>query len=228
MSDDDGLRVELMHTFRVHVNGNIVEHGWSQRFAKNILIYLLFNRTVTRERLCETMWPELPLSRARRYLRVYLSHLKSLLDQQDDTASILVVHRDDIQLRGTVTCDALDYLQLVNDSLIEQSDVNKTAMCKKVMTSFPPFFFQSIYDPWFLDLRESWEHDITSLLIWLTDLLIHKRSPAEAVFYLRQMNARLPHNEQIIDKLIQCYESSGDRFNKAFWLNQKEKELGMS
>lgn len=198
------LRVELMHGFHVYVNGMEICVGWNQRFAKTIFLYLLFRRSARREQLCETLWPHLPLGKARNHLRVYLSHLKKMLEQPDLSGSFLVVNREDVQLRGTIVCDALDFVQDLTCAALEADAANKGALCRKVFQALPDTLFQTIYDDWFLLLRDEWEHNLAHLAIWYADDYLSRGNPQGASAHLKQAIRALPGNETLLDKWVAC------------------------
>lgn len=218
------LRVELLHSFRVYANGVEVKGGWNQRFAKNIFLYLLLHRSAGREQLCETLWPDLPLSKARNYLRVYLSHLKKMLEPIGQANLFLILEREDIYLWGNVICDALDFLQDVTIAAQETDDRKKLALCKSIVQSLPATFFQSLYDDWFISLRDQWEHSLVSLVLWMADYCLLRGNPLEASTYVQQLLRLLPKHEALIDKLIDCYERSKDTTSKQYWTKQKDLE----
>ncbi|WP_158302195.1 alpha/beta hydrolase [Paenibacillus mesophilus] len=217
----DELRVELMGGFHVYANGLEIKGGWNQRFAKNIFLYLLLYRSVSREQLCETLWPDLPVGKARSYLRVYLSHLKKLLEPSRTASAFLILEREDVTLYGKVVCDALDFIQDMTIALQEKDDRKKLELCGKLLQSMPLTFFQSLYDDWFLVLREEWEHNLASLGIWMADYFLQQGNPQEASVHIKQMLRILPKNEALVDKLIACYDRTKDTSNKEYWMKQK-------
>ncbi|MDF2715493.1 MAG: Hydrolase, alpha/beta fold family protein [Paenibacillus sp.] len=216
---EDELRVELLGGFHVYANGLEIKGGWNQRFAKNIFLYLLLHRSVSREKLCETLWPDLPIGKARSYLRVYLSHLKKLLEPSRNASAFLLLEREDVTLYGKVICDALDFIQNVTTAVQEKDDGKKLSLCNKILQSLPDTFFQSLYDDWFLVLREEWEHNLANLGIWMADYFIQQGNPYEASVHIKQMLRILPKNEALVDKLITCYDRSKDTSNKEYWTN---------
>lgn len=72
------LKVQLLSSFRVHLNNVEKIDGWNQRYAKNILLYLIFHPTCTREQICDALFTSTPLKTALTNLKVYLNYLKQL------------------------------------------------------------------------------------------------------------------------------------------------------
>ena len=114
------LKIDLLWTFHVYVNGEEILEGWNQRNAKQILVYLIFHKTVTREQLCDELWPDIPLRKSRNNLRVYLSHLKKLLDYEGNKTHFLVMDNEHINLKGRVKCDLIDFYEEVNKAIQEK------------------------------------------------------------------------------------------------------------
>lgn len=104
------VQVDLLYSFKVWVNGKPVSSGWNQRYAKQILTYLLFHPTTTREALCEDLWPDTPPMIAKKNLRVYLAHLKKMLQTEADE-SVLGLDREHVHLDGDVSSDALRLIE---------------------------------------------------------------------------------------------------------------------
>ncbi|MEK4347230.1 hypothetical protein [Paenibacillus sp. FSL P4-0184] len=65
VTSENIIRVDLFNNFRILVNVEQIVEGWNQRYAKQILIYLVMNPSVTREQLCDDLWGEVAAGKAR-------------------------------------------------------------------------------------------------------------------------------------------------------------------
>ncbi len=94
------ITIRMLNRFEVFVNGHPVVHGWGKRKAKVIFTYLILQKSVTRDELCDVFWPNLPLTNAKNQLKVSLHHLKKILEpvllNQDEP--ILITEREHVAL----------------------------------------------------------------------------------------------------------------------------------
>lgn len=164
------LEVEIMGNFRVLVNRQVVAGEWNQRYAKRLLVYLLFHPSVTREQLCDVLWPEAELSKAKNRLRVSLSYLKSLLYKHADGANpLLVADRECIYLRGNIKCDLQDLLEKLRATATEPDTERKALLSRDILdkTAYP--MATGIFDNWLLAIIEKVEHKVEELARWTVE-----------------------------------------------------------
>ncbi|KKO54833.1 alpha/beta hydrolase [Paenibacillus sp. DMB20] len=161
------IRINLLTCFRVYVNGEEVWEGWNQRFAKNIFVYLVFHRSVSREKLCEELWPDVSYVKARRNLRVYLSHLKSLIEPSGYEGVFLSVDMEYIHLKGNVFCDLIYFHQSLRQAYDEPDPKVKAALAKRVLWNAPDAVLSGWYDHWMIHMRECIEFQLYELAKWI-------------------------------------------------------------
>lgn len=107
------------------------------------------------------------LSRARANLRVYLSHLNSIFKKHDASKSILRVTRETVELNARIECDAINYLQLIEEA-IHRKDINgKKSSAIAVLRMLPTNPFPGIYDEWALELVDQMQFNIEKLAEWV-------------------------------------------------------------
>ncbi|WP_025027257.1 alpha/beta fold hydrolase [Caldalkalibacillus mannanilyticus] len=169
----DELKVELINSFRVFINGQEVIGNWNQRYAKRLLIYLLFHRTVTREQLYETFWPHVDLESARNRFRVCLVHLKKLVRSSEfhHTSSLLKVDREHISLMGHIDCDYFDLKKQLDEANRMTDPSTKKIFYQQILQRISGKLFPGLYDDWFLELREQIEEQIKAMIFSLVTLL---------------------------------------------------------
>ncbi|REE90653.1 pimeloyl-ACP methyl ester carboxylesterase [Paenibacillus taihuensis] len=164
------LEVEVMGNFRVLVNRQVVAGEWNQRYAKRLLVYLLFHPSVTREQLCDVLWPEAELSKAKNRLRVSLSYLKSLLDKHTGGANpLLVADREYIHLRGNIKCDLQDLLEKLQATAAEPNTKRKALLSRDILDKTAYSLATGIFDNWLLAIIEKVEHKLEELARWTVE-----------------------------------------------------------
>src|SRR5690606_38501743 len=142
-------------------NGEEILDGWNQRHAKRLLVYLVFHSSVTREQLCADLWGHEEIVRSRQNLRVYLTHLRKLL--RDDENRFILYDHEHIHLRGIIECDALQYINRLHEAMLEQDMRKKADLSKPLFDMYHRSLFWNFSDDWILDVRESMEHQLLEL-----------------------------------------------------------------
>lgn len=206
------LKIDLLWTFHVYVNGEEVLEGWNQRNAKQILVYLLFHRTVTREQLCDELWPDIPLKKSRNNLRVYLSHLNKILDYANNKTHFLVMDNEHINLQGRVKCDLIDFLEEVNIAIQETEANQKSIQAQRIFNHAPRHFLNGLYENWILEIREELESKLFSLAQWMGDLYVEKSQNSKALEYYKLANLYHPGDFTIEYKIAKL--NNYDRYKK--------------
>lgn len=180
------LQIDLLYSFRVSVNGHPVPHGWNQRYAKQILAYLLFHPMTTREELCENVWPDTPLTTARSNLRVYLAHLKKILQAHALAEPILVVDREHVSLHADVSSDALHFVSDVQWAMSATNEHQKFERILSILGQLTTSqYLTAIHDSWFVQMRWKLEQDVTYLASWAFRWLVATGHTEAAQHFLK-------------------------------------------
>jgi pimeloyl-ACP methyl ester carboxylesterase len=197
------LKVNLLGTFHVYVNGEEILEGWNQRNAKQILAYLLFHKTVTREQICDELWPDIPLKKSRNNLRVYLSHLKKLLDFDSNKTDFLVMDHEHINLQGRVSCDLIDFYEELMTATAEKEENHKSIFAQIVLNKAPRMILNGFYENWILLLREELENKLFDLAQWMGDFHGDRNQDTKALKYYKMANRYHPGDFTIEYKITQ-------------------------
>lgn len=201
----NSLKVNLLQSFRVYVNGQELTDGWNKRSARPILIYLLFHQPSTREQLCEALWPEKPLHQSKKNLSVYLSYLKSLLNTSQTNDPILVTDREHIHFNGEVTSDALDFMTLLKRASEEKDAKIKFLLCQELLNRLPMAFTPATYEDWFISLMSQGESRLIHLILWMADWLIQSGQKHQALQHLKTYMKLFNDDELLYDKLMEHF-----------------------
>ncbi|CAN7187084.1 alpha/beta fold hydrolase [Paenibacillus sp. LjRoot153] len=161
------LDIQFLHSFRICVNGVELPTGWNKRFAKQLLLYLLLFPNATRQQMYDDLWPNYELKKAQNYLRVCLSHLKSLLEQHSEGSEFLRIDREHITLQGNIRCDLLDLIHNLKEAMNEQNEEVKAARILQIWENLPRHLLSGYVDDWILGTRDKIEWQLTVLAHWL-------------------------------------------------------------
>ncbi|SET18151.1 Pimeloyl-ACP methyl ester carboxylesterase [Salinibacillus kushneri] len=195
------LQVNLMSGFKVLVNGQPILEGWGKRKAKPLLIYLLFHPSVTRDELCDVLWPDTDIKNARNRLRVSLHHLKKTLEANSkETMSIIQSDREHVYLQCTVESDLLSHLQAIREAHNESYHPEKIKQYKKLLMAMTENPLPGLYEDWFLKLRENIERDWAEMALFLADVYEEQKHFNHAVHSI-QLALQYLENEELTKRL---------------------------
>ncbi|WP_139184414.1 alpha/beta hydrolase [Sediminibacillus albus] len=211
------LLVNTMQGFSVYVNGNRIFEGWGKRKAKQILVYLTIQQSVTREELCDTFWPEVELENARNRLRVALHHLKHLLERNNHSyaAPILITDREHVFLQAKILSDLHSHIEAIKITNRLPEGVQKTAKYKQLLAERTANMMPGLYDDWFLDLRNWIEKQWGEMSLFLADMYEKQSDVKSALEYLEiayEYNGG--ENELIYERLLELKERRSNYKNK--------------
>ncbi|WP_339192596.1 alpha/beta fold hydrolase [Paenibacillus sp. FSL E2-0230] len=199
------IEVHLLDQFKVCVNGEVLLSGWNQRNAKALIIYLVFNRSVTRSQICDDLWSNTDIVKAKSQLRVYLTHLRKTL--RDHEYNLLIMDNEHIHLNGEVKCDLIDFIQELNRVENEGDYNHKAALCESLINKISPNYFRNLSDDWIQYLRSSLEDRIDKLCKEMSNYYLEKDDciKAKATLFL-EATLKIHPDEEVIRQLIRLYQ----------------------
>ncbi|MDH6428054.1 hypothetical protein BSK62_06435 [Paenibacillus odorifer] len=171
-----------MNHFQVFVNGEQIVEGWNQRYAKQILIYLVMNPSVTREQLCDDLWGEVAAGKARHNLRMYLTHLRKLI--KNDEYNFLRLDKENIYLSGNIKCDLTEFIKLLDEAWIEQDSIHKQQLCTQLFEQLHKNSFRTLADDWILRERDKWEDRLFVLSQYMSEQYLESGELSKAIKYM--------------------------------------------
>ncbi|MCM2676262.1 alpha/beta hydrolase [Alkalicoccobacillus plakortidis] len=159
------LHIETAGEFTVFINDQPIPDGWNKRYAKSLLLFFVIHPSASREQICDTFWPDLPLATAKKNLRVYLLHLRTLLNQEHEEP-LLDVGRERIYLKGTIRCDLLDLLRVTKEALLEPKTDTRLTLIEKIETSLQGIQSPVLYEEWYMTIWNDLQNHWVSLFSW--------------------------------------------------------------
>ncbi|WP_340084241.1 alpha/beta fold hydrolase [Siminovitchia sp. FSL H7-0308] len=211
------LQVKILEPFHVHLEGEPIQNGWNKRFAKPLLLFLLVNRSTTREHICETLWPHIPIQQAKANLRVYLSYLRKLLTIPGSDYSFLVLDGAHVYLQGEVKCDAVIFMEKIREAQYESSYKKRQQLIDQMIHTFPKRLFDESHPTdWFLELRTQIEEDVMDLVLWNAYAYKKQNNYMTAIYQLKKAIQLIPALE-FYECLIDFYRKEGMEEQAAMW-----------
>lgn len=218
------LQVKMLGYFRVTIQGKPSEVGWNKRFAKQLLLYLLLNRSTTRENICEALWPNMPIQQARANLRVYLSHLRKLLTIPDSEYSFLIIDGSHVYLQGDIHCDVTTLLEQIREAMKERIPSIRQHLIDQLVQSLPIDLIEDTQaTDWLLAWHTQLEEDIIELVLWNAQQYQKQKDYDSAIHQLKKALQFSPDME-LYQCLIDTYEEIGN-LDKAMKWRQRMKQF---
>lgn len=203
----DQLQIKFFTKFEVKMNGETVAGNWNLRYAKVLLLHLLFNPSTTREKICQMVFPNVPISQALKNLRVYLNHLQKLLDPGEGLPPCLEIERKTVKLLYTFHCDLLEYCLLLRKAVAEKDPAVKIALCDQLLNLKPAEFLPNMTDEYSQSIRLCAQTNWEATAEWA--MKEHKRLGQydKAVLFLQQLLEDLGEDKENTERLIQEFEN---------------------
>ncbi|MEK3965471.1 AfsR/SARP family transcriptional regulator [Paenibacillus sp. FSL H7-0323] len=194
-----------MNHFQVYANGELIVEGWNQRYAKQILIYLVMNPSVTREQLCDDLWGDVAAGKARHNLRMYLTHLRKLI--KNDEYNFLRLDKDHIYLSGNIECDLTAFIKLLDETWIKQDSIHKQQLCTQLFEQLHKNSLRTLSDDWILSLCNKWEEKLFTLSQFMSEVCLESEELTKAIEYMEWTVHFQPDNEEMLKRIGDLYLS---------------------
>lgn len=162
------LKMEIMGDIRISWNGNPVDGKWNQRYAKELLLFIILNHgAVKRDMIIDAFMPDLPVTQARNHLRVQLSHLNKIFHKSPDPTvhDVLMISRDTIALNAELQCDITDYINKLDQQLQKKEPLDERAQqFIHLMKVYNPSSLSSFRGEWVIDLIDEIENKLVQVM----------------------------------------------------------------
>ncbi|MCA9918120.1 MAG: winged helix-turn-helix domain-containing protein [Anaerolineales bacterium] len=218
VANGHSLAVYLLGTFRVFVNGRLV-NNWSGNKSKSIFKHMIINRhrPVSHDVLMEQFWPDESPEAAKRnmYQNVYL--LRQALQQDDSDLQYILCQdgsytfndRVDIWVDSTVFEDQYKQgLQLEKDGQMETA-VQAFAAADELYSG--DFLADDIYEEWTLVHRERLKHAHLDLLDRISQHYWTTRQYSQCISTCKKILQGDSCREDIHRRLMRTYLHQGQR-----------------
>jgi pimeloyl-ACP methyl ester carboxylesterase len=158
-SSEPSLKIDFLHQFNVMYGAKKIEGQWNRRKAKEMISYLAIYKKVSRDRLIEVFWPNLPLPKAQNQLRVSLSHLRKILG---DYGFILETTHQYIQIVENYECDVVTLQQKLQEYHMENEHA-RLSIALELLNIWKGNILEDFYDNWAVELKRELENLLITL-----------------------------------------------------------------
>lgn len=209
------LKIDLLNQFLVSVDQVAVVNGWGRRNAKDLLIYLLLNPVVSRDRLCEELWRDMDLVKARTQLRVCLTHLKQVLN--NEVTKLIYSDKQQIMLLGEVESDLLNLQEDIRKVNEETDPALRENGIHSIFAQINNDIFRNLNQEWNMHLRSRIEIQLVTLAYHQSDYLASQGRFTDSIAYLKQVLLFNAEEYETYERIAHLYESNQNKHAARKW-----------
>ncbi|WP_077615415.1 alpha/beta hydrolase [Caenibacillus caldisaponilyticus] len=215
------LEVRVIGDFSVRWNKRPVVGNWDRRLAKELLAFLTLTPTVSREHLIDVFFPDASLKNAKNYLRVMISHLKTIFEDHDPALrGVLQVTRSTVHLNCEVQCDLKDFLSNLKQGFGEERPLlERKANLINLLFIYKRGLMDGFRAPWVFDLLKKIEDTLANTLVDLVRELEAAGLYDEAIQLLKIAQPVEVYDGYCDEKIAELREKKQDRQRDAFTPN---------
>jgi len=209
-----GLQVRVFGKLSLQHGETKIDHFPTRR-VEELLGYLILYRGTRhpREKLIETLWPDVELSNGRASLSTALWRLRSVFERLDlNSSDYIVAERDWIRFDAAedMVLDLQTFRRHLADA--EQRDgTSREESYRAAIESYSGSICEGIYAEWCLLERERTERSILKAMGKLMRLLIERQAYVEATVIGQDIIAIDPLREEVHRAVMFCYWRLGRR-----------------
>ncbi|WP_164669406.1 alpha/beta hydrolase [Virgibacillus doumboii] len=178
------LNVDILNGFAVYLNGKRIHGLWGKRKAKQLLVYLAYQQSATRDELCDTFWPDVDLKSAKNSLRVSLHHLKKTLEL-NGKSPVLTSDKEHVFLLGNVQSDLRNYTEKIGLAHQQVNDDARAATYKLLLGKVSDNPLPGLYEDWFINLRNQLEKELGTMALYLAEYYEKRKNHRECSYYMK-------------------------------------------
>ncbi|RAK19891.1 pimeloyl-ACP methyl ester carboxylesterase [Anoxybacillus vitaminiphilus] len=157
---EHSLQIHFLHQFNIAYGTKKIEGQWNRRKAKEIISYLAICKKVSRDKLIEVFWPDLPLPKAQNQLRVSLSHLRKILG---DYQFIIKITNKHVQITENYQCDVLTLRQKLHEYQFTEDEYMRLSIAAELLNIWKGNILEDFYDNWAVELKRELEDLLLAL-----------------------------------------------------------------
>lgn len=212
-----------MTSLQVHVFGKLrLQHGEARvetfptRRVEELLGFLVVSPHTrhTREKLIDTLWPDIPLRNGRASLSTALWRLRNVFDRLNlPSDDFLITNRDWIRFEPseTVTLDSAKFEQFIGDAERAEDGQKKESALRSAIELYRGSFCEGIYAEWCLLERERLERSYLWAMGQLIVLLMQCQAFEEAARIGQEILQCDLLREEVHRAVMHCYWQLGRR-----------------
>jgi len=218
------LEIDFISHFSIWLNGSEVQGKWNQRKAKELITFIAYHGSVTREQIYDLFWPELELDKARNLLRVSLNHIKSIIEEHtgEPIENYVAIDRDQIQMKIQCKLDLNELSNSIDEIEHTCDDEGKEDLAIRRFSELPDTLFPLFYDDWFLKIRTGLE----SRIIRICEDLLHAAPEKEVAIELLKILMKFNPGEEIYqEQLVALLQKTNRQKEARYFRNKSESSF---
>ena len=169
------MSIQLMGNFVVKINGTEIKGNWNIRKARQLLAYLVFHSTVTRDHLSQALWGDYEYHSSHNYLRVSLDYVKKLLEKEFPNQTFFQIEQQAVTLTGNIECDIVEALYKLQRFLdgddLEPNEKEIQQLMNQIIHANLDFFGSEL---WFTPIQAKLEQRLIAVAKKLSDYFFQR------------------------------------------------------
>ncbi len=212
-----------MTSLQVHVFGKLrLQHGevrietFPTRRVEELLGFLIASPHTrhTREKLIDTLWPDIPLRNGRASLSTALWRLRTVFDRLNlPSGDYFITNRDWIRFEpsGAFILDLAEFNQFIGEAERTEDGKKRESALRSAIDLYHGSFCEGIYAEWCLLERERLERRYLWAMGQLMVLLMQRQTYEEAARIGKDILQCDPLREEVHRAVMHCFWKLGRR-----------------
>lgn len=204
------ISVRAFGLLRIEFDGNpILSTAWGSTKAREMFLFLLYDgQAIHKEKIANTLWPDVSPSKANSNFHSTLHRVKSTLYANS-------VKRDGELYRlnpeWNLWLDASEFDRLLGEAeQLTFDDPNLEVVLGSVIKLYSGPFLEDIDSEWCNRLRSEMEFKFWKAVKLLADLYMHRNEPQRSVGVLESALEIDPYQEEIYHKVMDLQDNMGN------------------
>jgi LuxR family maltose regulon positive regulatory protein len=217
------LRVYCLGQVRILKDSQPIDSVTLRRAGRDMFLYLLFNRSATREQLCELFWPDTTPQKSRQNFHTTLFRIRQVLGE---SVVLLDNQRYQIHPEVEVWCDAMEHEKLVRKArVLPARDARTEDMLRRAVGLYFGDFLPEVDAEWVVTRREALRESYIDALAALGECARSRSDLIEALTVFRRAAELEPYREDIHQRIMMIYAARGDKQKIVTHLSTLKKQF---
>ena len=219
------VKVECFGGFRVSLPGG-ERISWRTKKTEELFAMFInyFPKELSRDRIIDTLWPEMETDKAVVHFNTTLYNLKKVFNNYG-IKDLIENHYNRYRVQeGKVACDLWEFERSYDPGFLV-TEQNFREILDALTMQYGAALFEGYYYGWISDKQNYIEDLYHGLMMNVIQHLKSSGDRAKAIQLLYQAIERDPINEALHRELIRLYQQEGDRITAAKVLHSYQKKL---
>ena len=218
------LRIITMGQTRIIRDGHIIPTADWRPAARDMFLYIVFNKQASREQICAAFWPDSPAKKARDNFHSTMYRIRDVLGETTLTATKDGTY--EVNPNISIWCDAFELETLAAQArILPAADARTEDLWRRAVGLHNGDFLPALDLEWANIYRENLQETYVEALTGLGHCAQARGNYREAIDIYKRALTIDPYRESIYQAIMTCYIASGAKHKALEQLNQLRKLL---